>query len=314
VKISYTKPSNNPIQTTSGGVASSLTNQSVTNNCANISPTANIISPVNNSSFTSPADITIDATASDPDGTISMVEFYNGSTKIGSSSEAPYSITWSNVNAGTYSLTAVATDNLNAKTTSSAMSVSVLGDQVSQNESPVIQISNPLKGNIYDQVTSITIAAVASDPDGTISKVEFYNGKVRLVELTSAPYTFTWKDVASGKYTITAIATDNQNATTVSAPVEFVVGSDVKYGTNSDLVNLYPNPNNGQFSIEFATPLQNGKNEITITDLAGKLVYNKAASNSEILKHFELAGLKSGMYVLIIKYMEILITKKFIIK
>ena len=313
VKISYTKPSINPMQTLSGGLVSSITNQPVTNNCVNISPTASIISPVNNSAFTSPANITINATVSDPDGTISMVEFYNGTTKIGTSSAAPYSFIWSNVTTGTYSLTVVATDNLNVKTTSSAITVSVLNDQGISNEAPTIQISNPLKGNIYDQLSSITIEAIASDPDGTISKVEFYNGEIRLVELNSAPYTFTWKDVSPGTYIITAIATDNQNAKTVSAPVDFVVGSNVKYGSDSDLVNLYPNPNIGQFSVEFATPLQSGKNEIIITDLAGKQVYNKATSNEEVLKHFDLTGIKPGIYVMIIKYMEIIITKKFII-
>ena len=54
-----------------------------------------------------------------------MVEFYNGSTKLGSKSAAPYSFTWNNVAVGTYSLTVIATDNLNAKTTSSSISISV---------------------------------------------------------------------------------------------------------------------------------------------------------------------------------------------
>jgi uncharacterized repeat protein (TIGR02059 family) len=312
VKISYTQLTSNPLQTTSRDTALSITNLPAINNCVNIAPTVVITSPVNNSSFTSPANITINANASDPDGTISLVEFYNGTIRIGSSSEAPYSFNWSNVDVGTYSLTIIVTDNLNTKTTSSAISVSVINDQVVSNEAPIVQIFNPIKGNVYNQLSSITIDATATDPDGTISKVEFYNGAVRLVELTSPPYTYLWKDVAAGNYTISAIATDNQNATTISAPVEFVVGENVKYDANSDIVNLYPNPNNGQFSVEFANPLQSETSEIIISDLSGKQVYNEPISNEEILKHFDLSDIKSGMYVMMIKNKEISFTKKFI--
>jgi len=130
--------------------------------------------------------------------------------------------------------------------------------------------------------------------------------------LTSAPYTYTWKDVAAGSYSITAIATDNLNDTTVSTPVEFVVGAKVKYDANSDIVKLYPNPNDGHFSIEFLNPLQNEKSEIVITDLAGKQIYNGPILKEETLKQFDLSSSKSGIYVMLIKDKEILVTKKFI--
>src|ERR1035437_2124254 len=65
VTISYTKPTSNPIQTTSGGTATSITNQPVINNCGNIAPIAEITSPVVNSTFTSLANITITANAVD---------------------------------------------------------------------------------------------------------------------------------------------------------------------------------------------------------------------------------------------------------
>ena len=82
-------------------------------------PTVSITSPANNAVFTAPASITIDATASDSDGTISKVEFFQGTTLLNTDTVAPFSFNWTNVAAGTYSLTAKATDNLNAVTTSS---------------------------------------------------------------------------------------------------------------------------------------------------------------------------------------------------
>ena len=313
VTVAYTKPSSNPLQTTSGGTAANITNQIVINNCINVAPSAIITSPITNSSFTASANITITANALDTDGTVSIVEFYSGSTKLGSTSAAPYSFIWTNVAAGTYSLTVVATDNLNAKTISSAISISVNNGTTSGNQPPIIKISNPQKGNKYENLSTITIDAVASDPDGTINKVEFYNGTVKLVELTSVPYTYTWKDVKAGTYSITAIATDNLNATTTSLPIEFEVGTNIRYDANSEIINLYPNPNDGHFSIEFVNPLQNERREIIITDLAGKQVYNSLLLKEETLKQFDLSNNKSGLYVLMIKYQKILVTKKLII-
>jgi hypothetical protein len=314
VTVSYIKPANNPLETNSSGIASSITAQPVNNNCINVAPTAVITSPAINSSFTSPANISITANAIDNDGSVSLVEFYNGNTKLGSSSASPYSFTWNNVTAGNYSLTIIATDNLSAKTTSSAISISVINNISAPNMPPVVKILNPHKGNAYANLSSVEIDATASDPDGTISKVEFYNGKVKLVELTSAPYTYIWKDVAAGNYSITAVATDNLNDTTLSSPVEFVVGTITKYDGNSDVVKLFPNPNNGHFSIEFINPLQSEKNEIIITDMAGKQVYDGSVLKEDIAKQFDLSNSKSGLYVMMIKDKEILVTKKFIIK
>jgi uncharacterized repeat protein (TIGR02059 family) len=314
VTITYTKPTSNPLQTASGAIAVNISNQPVINNCINTAPTAVITSPLTNSLFPASANITITANALDSDGSISMVEFYNGSTKLGSKSAAPYSFNWNNVAAGNYSLTVVATDNLNAKTISSVISISVINGSTNVNQPPVVTISNPSKGNKYEEPTTITIDAVASDPDGTINKVEFYSGAVKLVELNSAPYSYTWKDVKAGTYSITAIATDNLNATTTSSPVEIVVGVNIKYDADSKIINLYPNPNDGHFSIEFIIPLQNKKCNIVITDLAGKQVYNGTVSKEETLKQFDLSNSKPGIYIVMIKDKEILVTKKIIIK
>ena len=53
------------------------------------------------------------------------MEFYSGTTLLGSDTTAPYNFTWSSVAAGTYSLTAVAYDNAGARVTSAAVSIKV---------------------------------------------------------------------------------------------------------------------------------------------------------------------------------------------
>ncbi len=91
----------------------------------NLTPNVTITSPASGAAFEAPASILITATAQDLDGTITKVEFYNGTTKLGEDLTSPYEYTWNNVAIGTYSITAKATDNQTAVTTSSIVSVVV---------------------------------------------------------------------------------------------------------------------------------------------------------------------------------------------
>jgi regulation of enolase protein 1 (concanavalin A-like superfamily) len=92
---------------------------------ANKPPTISISAPANGASYNAPASIAITATAGDTDGTIANVDFYAGTQLLGSDSSSPFTFTWNTVAAGTYSLTAVATDSAGAKTTSQAIAVTV---------------------------------------------------------------------------------------------------------------------------------------------------------------------------------------------
>ncbi|NML38454.1 T9SS type A sorting domain-containing protein [Chitinophaga sp. G-6-1-13] len=88
-------------------------------------PTVSITAPANNTAYTAPASVTINADAADSDGTVKKVEFFNGSTKLGEDTTSPYSYTWNNVAAGNYALTAKATDNGNSATTSATVNITV---------------------------------------------------------------------------------------------------------------------------------------------------------------------------------------------
>ncbi len=92
---------------------------------ANVPPTVALTSPANGSTATAPASFTISANAADSDGSVARIDFYAGGALIGTDTTAPYGMTWTNVAPGTYALTAVATDNLGAATTSAAVTVTV---------------------------------------------------------------------------------------------------------------------------------------------------------------------------------------------
>jgi hypothetical protein len=79
-------------------------------------------------------------------------------------------------------------------------------------------------------------------------------------------------------------------------------------GFHADYNNLYDNANSNLPS----DPLQNDKSEIVITDLAGKQVYNGPVQKEEKVKQIDVSGSRSGIYVMMIKDKEILVTKKFI--
>lgn len=89
-------------------------------------PTVNIVSPVNGASFSVFSDITIEATASNSDGTpVSKVEFFAGVTKIGEVTSAPYIVTWNPASAGSYTLTARATGDGGLTATSGGVNITV---------------------------------------------------------------------------------------------------------------------------------------------------------------------------------------------
>nr|MBA2480607.1 carbohydrate-binding protein [Planctomycetota bacterium] len=90
---------------------------------SNNAPSVAMTAPANNTSVTAGSNVTLGANASDSDGSVAKVEFFRGATKIGEDTTSPYSIVWSNVAAGTYALTAKATDNAGATATSATVTV-----------------------------------------------------------------------------------------------------------------------------------------------------------------------------------------------
>jgi plastocyanin len=78
---------------------------------ANVPPTITITNPVDGVVFSEPANVTIQASASDSDGTVTNVQFLVGPTVLTNETSAPFSVTTNNLAAGSYSFSTVATDN-----------------------------------------------------------------------------------------------------------------------------------------------------------------------------------------------------------
>jgi beta-glucanase (GH16 family) len=180
----------------------------------NTPPIASITSPANSAAFLTPASITINATATDADGSIFKVEFYKDATLLSTVTSAPYTYTWAGATAGNYALTVKATDNGGLTTTSSVVNISV-----SNPIKPTASITSPANNSSFTPPATITINADAADANGTVTKVDFYNGATLLGTSTTSPYSFTWNSVPLGDYVLTVKATDNDGNETVSTAV-----------------------------------------------------------------------------------------------
>lgn len=182
---------------------------------ANKAPSVKLTAPAAGSVFAIGSTIKLSATASDSDGSITKVEFYRaGSKLIGTSTKAPYTLAWSNATAGSHSLTARAYDNRKASMTSAAVAISVTA-----NQPPSVTIVKPADGAVYAAGSTVTLTADAVDADGSITRVEFFDGATSLTALGTAPWTWTWSSPAPGSHTITAHTTDDQGAGATSAPI-----------------------------------------------------------------------------------------------
>ena len=91
------------------------------------------------------------------------------------------------------------------------------------NQPPTVSLTSPANGATFAQPAKIDLAATASDPDGSVTKVGFYDGSKLIGEDTTAPYTWRWNVSVLGSHVLTARATDNAGATTTSSQVTITV-------------------------------------------------------------------------------------------
>jgi len=84
------------------------------------------------------------------------------------------------------------------------------------NTAPVVSLSAPSTATTG---AALALTATASDPGGSVAKVEFFSGATKLGEDLTAPYTFSFAPTAAGTLSLTARATDNAGAATTSTAV-----------------------------------------------------------------------------------------------
>jgi plastocyanin len=100
-----------------------------------VPPTVAFANPANGSVFAAPASFPLTVTASDTNGSVTNVQFFQGATLLGNAINSPYSVSVRNLAAGAYTFSAVATDSAGSRATNQ-VTVSVV-------EPAPIKLSSP---------------------------------------------------------------------------------------------------------------------------------------------------------------------------
>ncbi|HEU5146326.1 MAG TPA: Ig-like domain-containing protein, partial [Chryseosolibacter sp.] len=183
----------------------------------NSAPTVQVLTPAQGERFSAPADVEVTTRMDDSDGHIVKVEFFDGNKKLATDISAPYSFVWKDLSKGSYSLKLRATDNRGA------MDSTIVRFRVDEGEPIAIALTSPASGQTFAAHTTIPLSASVTPEDRDVMKVEFFNGRKKIGEVTDYPYAFDWVGVPAGQYSLTAMVTASDGTTASSSPVDINV-------------------------------------------------------------------------------------------
>lgn len=216
-------------------------------------PTVNLTAPGNGSLVKGVT--TLKATAYDASG-IAKVEFYLGTTLLGSDEKAPYAYDWDASSlSGVQKLTARAYDTTGNVNTSSIVTVLVDAGPADTIKPTVVLTSSAMTpGSLTD---TITLNAEASDDTG-VAKVEFYRDNTLLFTDVKAPYTYAWDtlSVENGPYKLTVKAYDTSGNVQTSRALNLTAN----------------NPKDRKPPVTFAVPNTDSPNVQSVVSLYGDCV------------------------------------------
>jgi subtilisin family serine protease len=184
----------------------------------NVPPVVAFSNPLNGAAITGIVNLAVNAT--DAVG-VQKVQYYrDGSVLLGTSSSAPFGLSWDStaVTTGSHTLFAVATDLAGNTATSATISVTV------DRSLPTVSLTAPANSALVTG-TAVTVSATASDNIG-ISRVDFYrDSNVMLGTDNNAPYGISWDttSTSSGAHTLIVVATDLAGNTKTSTAVNVSV-------------------------------------------------------------------------------------------
>jgi plastocyanin len=114
---------------------------------------------------------------------------------------------------------------------------------------PTVTVTNPPNGAVLSAPATIILAAKASDSDGSVTNVQFFQGASSLGNVSSSPYSVTVNNLSAGDYAFSAAATDNGGlratnaiAVHVVTPVPIVLSAAQRLSATAFQFNYSANP------------------------------------------------------------------------
>ena len=212
----------------------------IVSSTGNSSPSISITSPSDGAAFRENDDITISTITSDLDGSVALVEFYSGDTKIGEDTTDSFEFTWSGASIGNHQLTAVATDNNGAKTTSEIVNVTV-----SEKRSCTVTSSDAQQGSfstgyevIYETIGNsvvISFTLLDTDKSGVVAYLwkESPFGETQMEQVSGLTFSKTISGFTIGDTISYACKFAFAGGLSATKYVSYVVGDNCS-GSNSD--------------------------------------------------------------------------------
>jgi len=198
---------------------------------------------------------------------------------IATLTSSPYSVNWNTgtVAAGSHTLRAEARDAAGNVGLSAGVTVTVVA---AANRPPSVTMTAPTNGGSYVSPATITLTATATDPDGSVAQVDFYEGTTRIGSDMASPFTMTWTASAARTYALSATAVDNQGAATGSGTVSVTVTStSPSRPTTAVFVPSTDNSNVSQYVLDV---FRDGSNPATSTPVATQNLGKPAIVNGEM--------------------------------
>ena len=181
-----------------------------------------LTAPAAGALYNAPAAVVLSAIAqtTQKNHSIAKVEFFQGTSLVGSVTGPQlgnqYTLSWTGVAAGTYSLTAKATNDKGDTDLSDPVSITV-------NALPSVSLTSPGSNAAFKAPANIPLAVQVADTDGSIANVEYFYGTTLITSLSAPPYSFVWTEVPQGTYALTARVTDNLGGAMTSVAVNVAV-------------------------------------------------------------------------------------------
>ncbi len=170
---------------------------------------------------------------------------------------------------------------------------------ITANAAPTVSLTAPANNAVFLPPANVTVTATAADSDGTIAKVEFFDGATLLATVTAAPYSTTLANLAAGTHTLTAKATDNLGLTTTSAAVSIRVDAPPS-------VSIASPASNASFNAPASVPIT-----VTAQDTDGTINRVELYANSTLIAtltvapySFNWTNVAAGTYALTAKAVD----------
>lgn len=261
----------------------------------NIAPSVSIYNPAQNAQFIEYDSITIAATASDLVGYVEKVEFYVNDAHIGTISEAPYEIKWTDI-VGSYSLTAIAYDNEGSTTTSQAVQISLTPAPPCRGTADNGEFDYEFSPD--DENPTLTFIPSTSGV-GSPTCILYYgtnaNSLPGVYVTPNVPYQLTASEGSTIYFYYTYSYPGQGEHNNADHKDTYKIGSckpsSVNYNYADLRVRYYPNPVTHTLNLEFSR----GEKDVFVYDLTGKKIAQFTVLNETY--GYDMSAFQTGIYI-----------------